>query len=55
MQNGEDWLLRPVLAGCLSYEALKDCSVSLYDVLKLNDALDVQAENQERLTPRRTG
>jgi hypothetical protein len=50
MQNGEDWLMRPVLAGCCAYESLINGTLSLYDVIKLNDALDVQAENQNRLT-----
>lgn len=44
-----DYLLRPVLAGLLRYESLIDGSVGLADVALLNDALDAQAENRERI------
>lgn len=49
MPEGEDWLLRPVFAGCIKYESLIDGTLDLADVALLNDALDVQAENQERM------
>lgn len=42
------WLMRPVLAGAIRYESLKDCSVDLEDISRLNEALDVQAENERR-------
>ena len=45
----EDWLLRPVLAGVIGYEALLGTEVSLLDLAILNDALDVQNENDRRL------
>lgn len=48
MVTGEDWLLRPVLAGCCRYEALLDGTLCLEDVAALNEALDVQAENERR-------
>jgi len=48
MADGEDWLLRPVLAGCCRYESLVDCTLALEDVAILNEALDVQAENERR-------
>lgn len=48
MAGGEEWLLRPVLAGCCKYESLVDGTLSLADVLLLNDAMDVQAENEWR-------
>jgi hypothetical protein len=48
MATGEDWLLRPVLAGCCRYESLLDGTISLEDVAGLNEALDVQDENQLR-------
>jgi hypothetical protein len=42
-------LLRPVLAGCIRYTDLLDGSpLDLADIALLNDALDVQAENQRR-------
>jgi hypothetical protein len=47
MLNGEDWLLRPVLAGMCKYESLVDGTLSLADVACMNDALNVQGANQE--------
>lgn len=49
MPEGEDWLLRPVFAGCIKYESLIDGTLDLADVALLNDALDVQQENQDRI------
>lgn len=49
MGDEEDYLLRPVLAGCCKYESLKDCTLDLADVAKMNDALDVKFENERRL------
>ena len=49
MTSGEDWLLRPVLRGLCKYESLKDGSLDLLDISKLNEALDVESENQRRL------
>jgi hypothetical protein len=48
MSQGEDWLLRPVLAGCCRYESLVDGTLGLEDVAILNEALDVQHENEWR-------
>ena len=48
MATGEDWLLRPVLAGCCRYESLIDGSLTLEDIANLNDALDVKVENERR-------
>jgi hypothetical protein len=48
MADGEDWLLRPVLAGLCKYESLKDGTLDLEDLAKLNDALDVKEENERR-------
>jgi len=48
LPGGEDYILRPVLAGHMKYESLKDGSVSLADIALLNDAMDVQQENQRR-------
>jgi hypothetical protein len=45
--------MRPVLAGMCKYESLLDGSLTLEDIVRMNDALDVQGENQERLAPRR--
>jgi hypothetical protein len=48
LPDGEDWLLRPVLAKMCLYESLKDGTLDLEDIAKMNDALDVQAENERR-------
>lgn len=42
--------MRPVLRGLCKYESLKDGSLGLLDIVKLNEALDVEAENQRRLS-----
>ena len=52
MLEQEDWLLRPVLRGLCKYESLIDGTLSLVDVALLNEALDVEAENQYRLRPK---
>jgi hypothetical protein len=49
MSDDTDWLLRPVMAGKCRYESLKDGSLDLLDIAILNEALDVEAENQNRL------
>ena len=48
MASGEDWLMRPVLSGAIRYESLKDGSIDLGDIARLNDAMDVAAENERR-------
>lgn len=49
MASGEDWLLRPVLRGLCKYESLLSGLIRLIDISKLNEALDVEAENQRIL------
>lgn len=48
MSTGEDWLFRPVLAGLLRAESLLNTEIDLNYVADLNEAIDVQAENQRR-------
>lgn len=48
MPGGEDWLLRPVIRGMCKYESLRDGTIGLYDIALMNDALDVQEENERR-------
>ena len=50
MGNSEDWLIRPVLRGMCRYESLIDCTLGLVDIAIMNDALDVQDENERRLS-----
>lgn len=52
MADGEDWLFRPVLAGLCRFESVVDGTLSLGDLADLNEALDVRAENERRLTAR---
>ena len=48
MAGGEDWLLRPVLRGLCRYESLKDGTLDLLDIAIMNEAIDVQDENERR-------
>lgn len=48
MAEGEDWLLRPCIEGMCLYESLKDGTTDLCDIAKMNEALDVRAENEKR-------
>ncbi len=48
MSEGEDWVLRPSLEGLCKYESLKDGTLDLEDVARMNDVLDVRAENERR-------
>lgn len=40
--------MRPVMAKLIRYESLLDGTLGLEDVAELNEALDVQAENERR-------
>lgn len=42
--------MRPVARGLCRYESLKDCTLDLADIALMNDALDVEEENQRRLS-----
>lgn len=55
MNCGEDWLMRPVLAGLCKYESLSDGTLGLYDFVLMNEALDVQQENYRRMEERLRG
>lgn len=48
MGNEEDWIMRPVLKRMCLYESLKNGVVDLEDIARMNDALDVEAENLSR-------
>ncbi len=48
MPDSEDWLLRPVTEGMCLYESLKDCTLDLEDITRMNDAIDVKSENEYR-------
>jgi len=40
--------MRPVLAKLIRYESLLDGTLDLADICELNEALDVQSENERR-------
>jgi hypothetical protein len=48
MGDEEDWVMRPALEGLCRYESLKDGTLDLEDVARMNEALDVRAENESR-------
>lgn len=48
MGSVEDWVMRPALEGLCRYESLKDGTLDLEDVARMNEALDVRAENENR-------
>ena len=50
LPDGEDWLMRPVMAGLCRYESLIDGALDLEDIACMNDALDVRDENERRAT-----
>lgn len=45
--------MRPVTRGCCLYESLIEGRLTLLDVARMNDAIDVMDENARRLAPRR--
>jgi hypothetical protein len=48
MSDGEDWIMRPIVEGLCRYESLHGTLLSLEDFARMNAALDVKYENQER-------
>jgi len=48
MAEDDDWLFRPVDAGYCRYTDLKDGTLDLVDVAKMNEMIDVKAENEKR-------
>lgn len=48
MQEGEDYVMRPVLRGLIKYESLIDGTLTLEDIALLHEAIDVDNENRRR-------
>ncbi len=48
MTQKEDWIMRPVLRGLCRYESLLTGVIGLEDVARMNEAIDVEHENQRR-------
>jgi len=40
--------MRPIIAGMCKYESAADGTLDLCDIARMNDALDVQQENERR-------
>jgi len=40
--------MRPIIAGLCKYESAIDGTIDLFDISRMNDALDVQNENERR-------
>jgi hypothetical protein len=55
MTDGEDYIYRPVLRGLVRIESLLDGTVGLLTVAKLNEALDVENENHNRMRSAQNG
>jgi hypothetical protein len=49
LPDGEDFVRRPVQAGLISYVALTDGSVDLADIARMNDWIDIKADNDARI------
>lgn len=52
MQDGLDFIMRPVLRHMCQYESLLNGTLRMVDLARLNDAIDVLDENERRLTPK---
>ena len=48
MDRGYGWLMRPVVRGLCGYKDLIDGSLDLEDVAVMNEALDIENENEYR-------
>lgn len=48
MTSGEGWLMRPVTRNMCLYESLKNGVIDLEDISRMNEALDVETENENR-------
>jgi len=49
LPDGEDFLMRPVIEGVCRYESLKDGTLDLADFARMNDWLDLKADNDARI------
>jgi hypothetical protein len=45
MGNDEDWVMRPVVEGMCLYESIKNCTLDLGDIARMNQALEVRDRN----------
>lgn len=45
MKCGYDFIMRPILKGLCKYESAKDGTLTIFDFLVMNEALDVEYYN----------
>lgn len=50
MADGTFYAMRPVIHGLCKYESLLDGTLTLGDLARMNDALDVDFENKARIS-----
>lgn len=50
MQDGEGYIMRPVERGMCKYESLLDGTLSLFDIKRMNECIDVDEENRMRIS-----
>lgn len=50
MEDGLEFIMRPVVRGLCRYESLTNGSLRLVDIARMNDVLDVFDENERRLS-----
>jgi len=48
LPDDEDYLMKPVLEGLCSYSELKDCTLDMADLARMNDAITIKYENERR-------
>jgi len=48
MGDSEDWVMRPAVERVCRYESLRDGTLDLEDVARMNDALDVRDINRDK-------
>jgi hypothetical protein len=48
LPDGEDFIMRPVLRGLCKLESLVDGTLTLEDIARANEALNVYDENERR-------
>lgn len=49
MEDGEDFLMRPVMEGMCKYESWLDGTLDLADAARMNEAISIRNENQARV------
>jgi hypothetical protein len=48
MTDDEDWVMRPCVRGMCLYESMLSGKISLHDIARMNEALDVEQINRRK-------